>query len=64
MDTFLFLPSASYKYDGINNFINNNQSLTLNIKYNLINSKGFDYIKNYKYSDLRTCSYKEIFWVR
>ena len=32
--------------------INNNQSLTLNIKYNLINSKGFDYIKNYKNSKL------------
>ena len=34
------------------NIINNNQSLTLNIKYNLINSKGFDYIKNYKNSKL------------
>ena len=32
--------------------INNNQSLTLNIKYNLINSKGFNYIKNYKNSKL------------
>ena len=32
--------------------INNNQSLTLNIKYNFINSKGFDYIKNYKNSKL------------
>lgn len=34
------------------NIINNNQSLTLNIKYNHINSKGFDYIKNYKNSKL------------
>ena len=32
--------------------VNNNQSLTLNIKYNIINSKGFDYIKNYKNSKL------------
>ena len=32
--------------------INNNEKLTLNIKYNQINSHGFDYIKNYKNSEI------------
>ena len=32
--------------------INNNEKLTLNIKYNQINSHGFYYIKNYKNSEI------------
>ncbi|TKZ35117.1 SWIM zinc finger family protein [Brachyspira catarrhinii] len=32
--------------------LNNNEKLTLNIKYNQINSHGFDYIKNYKNSEI------------
>ena len=32
--------------------LNDNQKLTLNIKYNQINSHAFDYIKNYKNSEI------------
>ena len=38
MDTFLFLPSASYKYDGINNFINNN--VTYSSWYNYLEAQN------------------------
>ena len=61
IDFSVFLPYQKVGYIRFNaayfrglffDIINNNQSLTLNIKYNLINSKGFDYIKNYKNSKL------------
>ena len=52
-----FQEIKNINFDKINqilffDILNNNEKLTLNIKYNKINSNGVDYIKNYKNSEL------------
>lgn len=52
-----FQKIENIKFDKINqilffDIVNNNEKLTLNIKYNKINLSGIDYIKNYKNSEI------------